>query len=58
MSAPEPPDPRKETVFIHNISPELEAELLRRARQKGSAPDREAAEIIERHVEENEDDVS
>ena len=55
MNSPEKPDPRLETVFLHHISPELEKELLRRARQHGNDPGREATEIIEQHIEENGD---
>jgi len=52
MSSHPESDPRKEQVFIYDMSPELEAELLRRARDKGTAPGTEAEGIIERHVEE------
>jgi hypothetical protein len=45
--------PAKETVFIHELSPELETELVRRARRNGLDPSTEAAQIIERHVEES-----
>jgi hypothetical protein len=57
MNSPEKPDPRKETVFLHHLSPELEQELMRRARRNGNDPDREATEIIEQHVEENDSDL-
>jgi predicted DNA-binding protein len=46
-------DPSKETVFIHELSPELEEELRRRARQNGRDPSTEAADIIEKHVEDD-----
>lgn len=45
-------DPTKETVFIYEVSPELEKELERRARESGGDPSTEAAKVIERHVEE------
>lgn len=53
MSSPETPDPHKETIFIHHLSPELEEELVRRAKENGNNPSEEASEIIERHIEEN-----
>jgi hypothetical protein len=43
--------PTKETVFIHELSPELEEELCRRARENGHDPGTEAAEIIEQQLE-------
>jgi hypothetical protein len=58
MSAADDPDPRKETIFLHDISPQLQKELLRRAESKGKDPAHEAAEIIESHLEENSDDLS
>jgi hypothetical protein len=58
MNSPENLDPRKETVLLHHISPELEQELVRRARANGQNPAREAADIIEHHVEEHGDDLS
>ena len=45
-------DPEKETIFVHDLTPELEQELIRRARARHSDPSTEASEIIERHVEE------
>ena len=45
-------DPEKETVFLHDLSPHLERELMRRAEQNGRATSAEAADIIERHIEE------
>ncbi len=44
-----------ETVFLHDISPELERQLLLRAQANGRDPSAEASEIIERHLEESED---
>jgi hypothetical protein len=58
MSSSEKPTPHKETIFLHGISPELEEELLSRARESGCDPSREAADIIERYIEENSDDIS
>ena len=49
MSAP---DPTHETVFLYGVSPELEQTLLRRARKNGRDPAQEAALIIKKHVEE------
>ena len=45
-------DPKKETIFVHDITPELERELIRRAQAHHRDPSAEASEIIERHVEE------
>lgn len=50
MTSPRDPNPEKETVFIYDMSPELEAELLRRANEKGKDPATEAAEILENHA--------
>ena len=50
MPAPDA-QPDKETFFIHDISPQLERELMRRAREKDRDPSAEAAEIIEKHIE-------
>jgi hypothetical protein len=44
--------PEKETFFIHDISPQLERELMRRARENERDPSAEASEIIEKHIEE------
>lgn len=52
--ADHPLDPAKETVFLHELSPALERELLRRARAHGRDLPDEAAEIIEKHVAEDE----
>jgi hypothetical protein len=51
MTPPES-DPEKETFFIHDLSPHLERELMRRAEQNGRETSAEAADIIERHIEE------
>jgi hypothetical protein len=49
MTAPDA-DPEKETVFLHDLSPQLERELMRRAKSNDRDAPAEAAEIIERHV--------
>ena len=51
MPAPES-EPPKETFLIHDISPELERELMRRAHANGRDPSAEAAALIEKHIEE------
>ena len=48
-----PSDPEKETIFVHDISPELEQELMRRAQARDTDVSTEASEIIEHHVEED-----
>ncbi|MEY3481538.1 MAG: hypothetical protein RIQ71_2313 [Verrucomicrobiota bacterium] len=53
MTLPEDDVPNlKESVFLYNISPELEQELVRRAERDGTEPAEAAANIIERHVSE------
>ena len=52
MNTPSDPDPENEGAVVFDISPKLEAELLRRAREKGETLESEAAEILERHVDE------
>ena len=52
MKPPSPSDPEKESVVVYNISQQLEAELLRRARDKGTDPAEEAASILEDHARE------
>lgn len=52
------PDPTKETILLYEVSPELEKELVRRARESGGDPSTEAAKVIERHVEEAGTDVT
>ncbi len=44
--------PDKETFFIHDISPQLERELMRRACENDRDPSAEASDIIEKHIEE------
>jgi hypothetical protein len=51
MSSPSDSDPRKEKVVIYDLSPQLEAELQRRAREKNTSPESEAAKIIEEHAD-------
>ena len=55
MSTPFVPDPEEDRAVVFNMSPELEAELLRRAREKGTDPASEVAEILEDHVRESGD---
>lgn len=50
MNSPRDPDQQKETVFVYDMSQQLEEELLRRAREKGTDPSTEAAEILEEHA--------
>jgi hypothetical protein len=45
-------DAEKETVLVHDISPELEQELIRRAQMRHRDAGTEASEIIARHVSE------
>ena len=51
MSSPDDPS-EKESLIIYNISPQLEEELLRRARENNRDLTTEASEIIERHIDE------
>jgi hypothetical protein len=51
MGADSTPEPNKETFFVYDMSPELEEELLRRAREEKTNPSAEATNIIEQHVE-------
>jgi hypothetical protein len=44
--------PEKETFFVHDISPHLERELMRRARENDRDASAEASEIIEKHIAE------
>ena len=50
-----PSDPEKETIFLHDISPELEEQLLHRARANHRDPSAEASVIIESHLREAEE---
>jgi hypothetical protein len=51
-------DPEKEVFFIHDISPQLERELMRRARENDRDPSAEATDIIEKHIEEEDGGAS
>lgn len=55
--APREPMPEKETVFLHGLPPHVEKGLIERAAQHGRDASEEAAAIIERHLEENSEDV-
>ena len=50
--AHDPDHHRKETVFIYEMSPQLEEELTRRAAENATDPAEEAADIIEQHIRE------
>ncbi len=50
MNTPAGSDPDEEKAVVFDISPQLEAELLRRAREKGATLESEAAQILERHA--------
>lgn len=52
MNTPSEYTPEKDDAVVFDISPQLEEELLRRAREKGATLESEAAEILERHVDE------
>jgi hypothetical protein len=51
-------DPLKEEFLVHDIPPKLERELMRRARENGRDLSAEAADIIEKHVEEEGGDTA
>jgi hypothetical protein len=51
MTSPDCP-PGKESFLIHDISPQLERELMRRARESDRDTSAEASEIIEKHIAE------
>ncbi|MGA0849870.1 MAG: hypothetical protein ACO3RX_07955 [Chthoniobacterales bacterium] len=51
-------DPPKEEFLVHDIPPQLEQELARRARENGRDLSAEAADIIEKHVEEEGGDTA
>jgi hypothetical protein len=57
MPAPDS-QPPKEDFLVYNISPQLESELMRRARENGRDLSAEAADIIEKHVEEEGGDTA
>jgi len=50
MTSPRDEEQQKETVVFYDMSPELEEELLRRARQSDTDPSTEAAKILEDHA--------
>jgi len=50
MTSPSDEEQQKETVVFYDMSPELEEELLRRARQSDTEPSTEAAKILEDHA--------
>ena len=52
MKTPSQQDPEGERDVVFHMSPELEEELLRRAREKGTDPATEAARILEKHARE------
>ena len=49
--------PERETVLLHSLPAHVEEGLIERASANGRDPAEEAAEIIERHVEESGDDL-
>ena len=44
-------DPKKVTIIVHDISPDLEKELIKRAKARHLDASTEATEIIERHID-------
>ena len=50
-------DHQKETVFLHGLPAHVEEGLIARAAANGRDPAEEAADIIERHVEESGDEI-
>lgn len=42
----------KESLIIYDISPQLEQELMRRARENNRDLPAEASEILEKHIDE------
>lgn len=55
MTDPRESHHREEPIFIYELSPELEEELIRRARENSTDPAQEAADILEKHARESED---
>ena len=43
-------DPEKVTIFVHDISPDLERELVKRAKDRNHDISTEASEIIDRQI--------
>lgn len=50
---PRDADPERETVLLHGLPAHIEEGLIERAAANGRDPADEAADIIERHVEES-----
>jgi hypothetical protein len=46
-----PKDPEKVIILVHDISPDLEQELIKRAKARHLDASTEATEIIERHID-------
>lgn len=44
-------NPEKVTIIVHDISPDLEQELIKRAKARHLDASTEASEVIERHVD-------
>lgn len=55
MDSPRP-NPEKTTVLLHSLPAHVEEGLIERAAANGRGPAEEAADIIERHLEEIGDD--
>ena len=51
------PDFEKETVPLHGLPAHVEEGLIERAAANGRDPAEEAADIIERHLEESGDEI-
>ena len=49
---PLPRDPKKVTIIVHDLPPDLEQDLIQRAKARHHDASTEASEIIERHVNE------
>ncbi len=49
--------PERETVLLHGLPAHVEEGLIERAADNGRDPAEEAADIIERHVEESGDEI-
>ena len=51
------PDTQKETVLLQSLPAHVEEGLIERAAANGRDPAEEAADIIERHLEERGDEI-
>ena len=51
------PDTQKETVLLHGLPAHVEEGLIERAAANGRDPAEEAADIIERNLEESGDEI-